>query len=399
MTRSSNQSTERSNTAGRPSDDLMRAQDEAMRKRFRGCLVGGAVGDALGTPVEFMSHAQIVQEFGQDGIQDYVPAFGKLGAITDDTQMTLFTAEGMLRAYVRGRMRGLSTFAGVTDHAYQRWLQTQGEKSQVKDVSRSGWLWRYKALHSRRAPGLTCLAALQAKRAFGDMADNDSKGCGGLMRVAPVGMFAWHELDRENTAQRYFDVACDLAGLTHGHPTGMLTAGVLAVLVLRLLDGESLGYALREARQILVQRQERYGSGPECGETESAIGEAVKLAGSSVEPGPKQIEKLGQGWVAEEALAISIYCALVAKDFEHGITLAVNHSGDSDSTGAITGNLLGAMLGIDAIPARWRKPLELAHVIQRMADDLYDYPSWNIGEYLLGDDNDNQRITARYPGW
>jgi ADP-ribosylglycohydrolase len=377
----------------------LRAQDEAMRKRFRGCLVGGAVGDALGAPVEFISHAQIVQEFGQDGIRDYVPAFGKLGAITDDTQMTLFTAEGMLRAYVRGRMRGMSTYAGVTDHAYQRWLQTQGEKSQVKDVSRSGWLWRYKALHSRRAPGLTCLAALKAKRAFGDMADNDSKGCGGVMRVAPVGMFAWHERDRENTAQRYFDVACDLAGLTHGHPTGMLTAGVLAVLVMRLLDGESLGYALREARQILVQRQARYGSGPECGETESAIGEAVKLAGSSVEPGPDQIKKLGQGWVAEEALAISIYCALVAKDFEHGITLAVNHGGDSDSTGAITGNLLGAMLGIDAIPTRWRKPLELARVIQSLADDLYDYPSWNIGEYLLDDDNDNERINARYPGW
>jgi ADP-ribosylglycohydrolase len=51
-----------------------------------------------------------------------VPAFGKLRAITDDTQMTLFTAEGMLRAYVRGRMRGLSTLAGVTDHVYQQWL-------------------------------------------------------------------------------------------------------------------------------------------------------------------------------------------------------------------------------------------------------------------------------------
>ena len=64
---------------------------------YRGCLLGGAVGDALGAPVEFMSRAQIVRAFGPHGIEDYAPAFGKLGTITDDTQMTLFTAEGLMR--------------------------------------------------------------------------------------------------------------------------------------------------------------------------------------------------------------------------------------------------------------------------------------------------------------
>jgi ADP-ribosylglycohydrolase len=120
------------------------------------------------------------------------------------------------------------------------------------------------------------------------------------------------------------------------------------------------------------------------------------LAASPEKPSPHQVAKLGEGWVAEEALAISVYCALVARDFEEGVTLAVNHSGDSDSTGAITGNLLGASLGVDAIPGRWKKPLELKRVINSLADDLYEYPGWSIAHSY--DAEDNKRIYARYPG-
>lgn len=70
--------------------------------RIKGCLLGGAVGDALGAPVEFLEWAAIRNTFGAQGIVDYAPAYGRLGAITDNTQMMLFTAEGLLRAYVRG---------------------------------------------------------------------------------------------------------------------------------------------------------------------------------------------------------------------------------------------------------------------------------------------------------
>lgn len=360
-----------------------------MRSRFQGCLIGGAVGDALGAPVEFMSHGEIIRKFGPDGIKDYVPAYGKSGAITDDTQMTLFTAEGMLRAYVRGSMRGLSTFTGVTDHAYLRWLETQGYKAPI-DIGRDGWLWEQKALHSARAPGRTCLSALKSKRSFGDPASNDSKGCGGVMRVAPVGLYAWHRRMEDGIASDFFTVASEISGLTHGHPTGQWPAGVLALLVMRCLDGIPLVDSLNEAKDIL-KTKDRYQ------ETLNAIQMAEGLAASGLTPGSEQIEKLGGGWIAEEALAISLYCSLVAEEFEHGIALAVNHGGDSDSTGAIAGNLLGAMLGVEAIPERWRRQLELFDVIEQVADDLHDYPTWNIGEYVSEGDND--RIWARYPGW
>lgn len=95
------------------------------------------MGDALGAPVEFMSRSEILRRFGAKGITTYAPAYGGLGMITDDTQMTLFTAEGLLRAWVRGFTKGITTYSGVTAHAYLRWLQTQGERPTCHDFSTS----------------------------------------------------------------------------------------------------------------------------------------------------------------------------------------------------------------------------------------------------------------------
>jgi ADP-ribosyl-[dinitrogen reductase] hydrolase len=99
--------------------------------------------------------------------------------------------------------------------------------------------------------------------------------------------------------------------------------------------------------------------------------------------------------VAEEALAIGVYCALVAKDFEDGIILAVNHSGDSDSTGSITGNLLGAAAGAEPIPDRWLAPLELRSTVEAIADDLAAFPEWQLRSQ--GDAEERAFYASRYP--
>ena len=121
-----------------------------------------------------------------------------------------------------------------------------------------------------------------------------------------------------------------------------------------------------------------------------------EAADSGVPHGPA-IARLGQGWIAEEALAIAIYCALVARNFKQGVILVVNHDGDSDSTGAIVGNLLGAMHGVKAIPAEWLEPLELRDVITDVAEDLYAFKDWAIGEDS-GNAALNQRIWPQYTG-
>jgi ADP-ribosylglycohydrolase len=134
---------------------------------------------------------------------------------------------------------------------------------------------------------------------------------------------------------------------------------------------------------------------PDNEETLLAIEMAESLAVQGM-PHDEAIVKLGQGWVAEEALAISIYCALVARNFKHGVLLAVNHDGDSDSTGSITGNLLGAIHGVNEIPTEWLTNLELRDVITELAEDLYRFIDWKIGAYF--DSAEHKRIWDKYPG-
>ena len=123
----------------------------------------GAVGDPLGAPVEFMRRSEIIRRFGEPGIRDYVPAYGRLGAITDDTQMALFTAEGMLRGWVRFCVRGIGpALVAVTARAYLAWLTTQGYKT-ILDVPREdGWLITHKELLNCRSPGTTSISALRS---------------------------------------------------------------------------------------------------------------------------------------------------------------------------------------------------------------------------------------------
>lgn len=353
------------------------------RERFLGCLLGGAVGDALGGAVEFLSRAQILQQFGESGITDYANAYGGKGKITDDTQMTLYTAEGLLRGRVRGLAKGTTSFTGTVAHAYIRWLTTQGERNQRVPADMDGWLHQQPELHHQRAPGMTCLSALRDMEEAEEPAANDSKGCGGVMRVAPVGLFCWHFLSKSES-DRVFELGANIAAITHGPPSGYLTGGVLAVMVYALADGATLMEALEHVKALLVSHR-----GHE--ETLHALDNAVRLSTADI-PHHEAITQLGEGWVAEEALAISVYCALVAQSFEEAIVLAVNHDGDSDSTGAITGNILGTMLGVSAIPERWLKPLELKKVIEAVAEDLWNCSTWTSF-------SDDRELWERYPGY
>jgi len=350
------------------------------RERVVGCLLGGAVGDALGAPVEFLSWSQIERRFGPHGIREFAPAFGGLGRITDDTQMTLFTAEGLIRAEHRFADRGLVNVDAALHRAYLRWLLTQvgaaGDVPWDPDIGEdtSGWLLQQSFLYSQRAPGMTCLTSLRSgETGTPEVPLNDSKGCGGVMRVAPVGL----------VASDPFSLGCRAAAITHGHPSGWLAAGVFA----QIISGVICGCSIREAVEGALERGRRATGGAEV---VHALTQSLTMLDEGGEPTAERIEQLGGGWVAEEALAISAYCALSASDPADALAAAVNHSGDSDSTGSITGNLLGAALGVEWLDADLLGQLEGRTVIERVADDLYDT---FISTTSTGFESD------RYPPW
>ncbi|MEV6838958.1 ADP-ribosylglycohydrolase family protein [Streptomyces sp. NPDC051133] len=368
----------------------------AYRARVRGCLLGGALGDALGYPVEFSSLDRIRASHGARGVTGLVPgAHGAVGLVSDDTQMTLFTAEALIQARARtGEQGSADGWPLLLRRAYERWLETQSKPGPQQPppqhsvpqhpvsqhpvpqhpdpqhpvppqagTAAPGGLVTEPWLYARRAPGNACLSGV-ARMYHPDPAlpldgrpgevNPDSKGCGAVMRSAPFGLV--------HPAETAFAMAARGAQITHGHPTGYYAAGAFAAIVAHLVAGDSLEGAVLRTLRLLARH-------PGHEETSAALREALDLAAEGV-PTAEKAETLGAGWVAEEALAIGVYGALAEPRVEQALLLSVNHSGDSDSTGSICGNLLGAVHGDVGLPHSWVAHVEGRARIAALADDL-----------------------------
>lgn len=351
--------------------------------RIAGCLLGGAIGDALGAPVERLSRNDIRRRYGDQGIRGYVGGTDTRGKITAGTQLTLFTAHALVQSSVRARARGIGGAApGILQATYLTWLKGQLGGTAPQPFSLGGRLAAEPAMTARRNPPRSCLSALKAaaeRHSPGDPLGtperpiNDSKGCGAVVRTAPCGFGT-------SSPEGAFELGCRTAALTHGHPSGYLPAGVLAATVWGLVRGRSLTTALEEACEQLRGRAGH-------AETASAIEAAVELAAQGPST-PERVESLGGGWTGEQALATALYVMLRAEDdvpeaaepewhpeprpvrvATHALLRSVNHSGDSDSVGSITGNLLGARYGGQVFPGHWQVCLEVRDTVLRVAAD------------------------------
>lgn len=322
-----------------------------MRKldQFQGCLIGGAMGDALGYAVEFYTEDDIYQDYGSEGITEYELFNGK-ALISDDTQMTLFTAVALLK--------GVDYISQINE-SYLDWLSTQSTKKRKKPYCE---LHSIKALHSLRAPGGTCLNALRnGGNGSLEKPINDSKGCGGVMRVAPIGLYC-----KEDVAL----LGAKAAALTHGHELGYIPAALLSELIHLIVSNENVTLETF-VMKALGKVEELFSDKKEYPYFMALIHKAIELSKSNRDD-LECIHELGEGWVAEETLAIAIYCSLkYSHDFKKAIITSVNHSGDSDSTGAVTGNILGAYLGLKKLPKEYLDHLELKDLILDVAKDLY----------------------------
>lgn len=348
-------------------EKLRLAQGEERLDRIKGSLVGGAVGDALGYRVEFMQDFLIFKRYGECGITEYELRNG-IAEISDDTQMTLFTAEGLLHAKRKYSSPSVDAYADEIYKSYLDWYKTQcepytGERSECSELLNEAGLF------SPRAPGGTCLRSLESGRAGSlDFKINFSKGCGGVMRVAPIALML-----SGNTAPEVIDeIAARSSAITHGHILGILPSVLVSRIIAEILEGKSIREATEIARRAITafvkdEDKELLTS------FDAKIARAISLADDKDVDPLDAIHELGEGWVAEETSVIAIYCALRFSDsFADAIIASVNHSGDSDSTGSVTGNIIGAYLGYSAIPECYLEKLEHRELLLKMADKLVE---------------------------
>jgi ADP-ribosylglycohydrolase len=361
--------------------------------RIHGCLLGGALGDSLGYAVEFDDIAAIRARFGPAGLQDFTALDGG-SHFSDDTQLTLYTVDGLAEA-----LEWANDGVGADTNAclwlaYLRWLGTQGVPLPASaPVQPARWIDTHEVLKHRRAPGNACLSGL----ATGEMGtvyrpvNPDSKGCGTVMRSAPFGLIP------HIAPESVYKLSSDAASLTHGHPAARQGSGALSLMIHFLAAGhglrEAAGDALAHLREADLGRNES--PDPVLVERLEAALRLAPLpgqpaAGALLSP-EELVRELGEGWVAEEALAVALYAVLATAPettaatpihreahrqarpqahFRAAIAVAVNHSGDSDSTASIAGNLLGAFYGEECLPAAWLEALEAPEVIRGMASRL-----------------------------
>ncbi|HEX5740731.1 MAG TPA: ADP-ribosylglycohydrolase family protein [Pilimelia sp.] len=324
-------------------------------RRVTGSLFGLAYGDALGAATEFLGHAEIIERYGPGGPRTLV---GRPARVTDDTQLALAVAWALHEA------------DGPTPDLLEPLLRERFVA------------WAMSA-DNNRAPGRTCLDAI-SRLAVGlpwtEATVPDSKGCGATMRVPPVGLLTG--LDVENLA----GIAQLQAALTHGHPTAVAAAELTALAVWLLRDGTTLVQlpgALRARCDAVrtVYRHEWLGElwrrtpaatprqYAETGWAECAAA-LDRLTGALARPddGGDAGLAAGAGWVAEEALATALYCAVRHADEPvAGLGRAASISGDSDSVAALAGALLGAAGGMAAWPAEWAGRIEYADQLHALS--------------------------------
>ncbi|MEV2199807.1 ADP-ribosylglycohydrolase family protein [Streptomyces fradiae] len=361
-----------------------RAEQQDYRARVRGCLLGGAVGDALGAAVARLPVEAIREAHGAAGLTDLAPAYGRRGAVTYATQLSLFTVDGLIRAQVR---RDTGAWHPPTDlhRAYLRWAATQRDWGPDERRKDNGWLAAQEWLYARRDPARACLTGLagEVPGTPAEPRNPASRDAGALVRSAPFGLLVGWE------PHLVCQLAVECAAQTHGHPVAYLAAGAFAVVVHGVARGRDIETAVRTAGAELAARP---GHEPVAGALERAAAAVREGA-----PSADRIASLGDtdGESAEDALAIAVYCALVGEDIRHGLRLAVNHDGPSEVTGALTGALLGALHGETALPPAWLAELEGRATLLELADDFA--MEMTQGPALHGPSAASPGWLARYP--
>jgi len=334
---------------------------------YRGCMVGGAIGDALAYPRKYMSPAALSDLLGPRGIDRLIvnKAVGK-ALISDDTQLTAFTADGVIWADSRARKRGVYAYIPCIFYSYQKWLYTQSGSfaDRSYEFLKPGEIFRWEDLFARRLPNPATLDVLEGciNGKYGTMKVpvNNMNSYGPVARVAPVGMYF------TGNPEMAFKIGSESAALTHGNPSAWYAAGYFAALIAFVLQGEELELAAKHALEILRKQ-------PISEEVQSFVEAAISMAGQELIDFDDAMKAFPSAAEAGQSLGIGLFCALRYRyDFEKALKKAANSTYGHNGAATICGSLLGAYLGSLEIPYDWIRNVELSDLMVYGADRILE---------------------------
>lgn len=340
-------------------------------ERFRGAMIGGACGDALGFPLQELSVCRIQHKYGPFGLRTLVRngQCGNVAPVTVNTQMALATIDGLLwtdakkldeaEGLYRGYMRWFYSQTGEEPRRGQRtWMRRQPHEREI-------CLVREKFMHARRKPEEGLLNAFSGEL-MGSVKNkvNENKGSGALGRVVPIGLLY------AGDGKAAFSAGVRAAAFSHSTPVAYYAAGALAALIACLAGGMTLPKSLERIHRLLNKTHKA-----------DSITTLLSAAQQQANDQPAgrgnvwayidSIHSLGTGDQADEALAISVYAAMAVDDPMDAIIAAANHNGNSPTTAALTGAIEGVRFGTDFMPAYWKDLVEGKDVILGLADKLH----------------------------
>ena len=357
------------------------------RSSYRGCLLGLAVGDAMGYTVNSHSLAEIQEDYGPNGLQGYDPVNG-YAEVTSCTQLAAFTANGLLYGLTMGRSKGtMSPFINYIARSHWEWACSQ--QMMDRPARTACWLFREKELCRRHCID-TRMKEVILRKQFGTPEERYNSMSTSTALTTAVGAALFYD-PADMDKGEIIRLGMEAVALTHGDPIAFLPGAAVTELVIAALQEpkKDLEAQIDEAMAAFAARFDsqyhRY---------VSQVSNLVKMA-QSMSRDPKispmeAMEKL-QCKSGAQVLAGVVYALLAGgEDFDTSLIIAVNHSGASAVAGALVGAVLGARLGMEALPEFYLECLECGEILRELADDLFQGCPVETGDVFFDDEWDGK---------
>lgn len=363
------------------------------RDAYRGCLLGLAIGDAMGYPVDTKTWPQIQEDYGPYGLMGYDLRNG-YAEVSSHTQIAAFSCNGLLLGQTRGQVYGkMAPFVRYVGLAQQEWAI--GQRRYDQPGRNRCWVFRVSELRHRHCTDTRMVETLnRGKLGSLEAPVNKYDTPAALASAVAAGIFAG---SGKLKPFEYDRLGAESVALTHGHPLAFLPGAVVAHLIgsclhqpekpLKMLVKQSL----RALQQQFVRQYPR-----EVSQITALVEQAVSLAEERLTQPVRAMEKLKCDTGAE-VLAGAVYAALLCEDdFDNAMVIAVNHSGRSAAVSTIAGAILGARLGEDALPEFYMDGLYIADALRELADDLVQGCPMVRGSLLFDGDWESKYLHGEY---